>query len=104
MRTDFHICPQVQVAAKTFLDSYGGQPLHADPSSHLRKVIPPVLIIAGSADERQPNVGVFLEPYMDNKKIFMYTVNSAGHFFRDINLEEAIEETVGFLDALAGEI
>jgi len=102
MSVDFHICPQTQVAAKTFLDYYGGEPLHADPSSHLGKVTPPVFIVAGSADERQPNVAAFLERFVDEKKVFLYTVDSADHFFRDLNLDEAVEETLGFLAALDG--
>ena len=51
MHVDFHVCPQAQVAATTFLDYYGGEPLHPDPSIHLGKVIPPVFIVAGSADD-----------------------------------------------------
>jgi hypothetical protein len=59
-----------------------------------------VFIVAGSADERQPNVGAFLKRFADEKKIFLYTVESAGHFFRDLNLDEAAEETIAFLDRL----
>ena len=100
MRTDIHICPQAEVAPATLLDYYGGEPLHADPTTHLSRVAVPVYIVAGSADERQPNVAAFLERFVDDEKIFLYTVESAGHFFRDLNLDEATEETIEFLDRL----
>lgn len=103
MRTDIHICPQAEVAPATLLDYYGGEPLNADPRTHLGRVPVPLFIVAGSADERQPNVGAFLERFVDDKKIFLYTVESAGHFFRDLNLDEAAEETIAFLDRLDDE-
>jgi hypothetical protein len=56
----------------------------------LRKVELPVQIIVGSDDERQPNVTGFLEPFVDNRNIFMYAIESGGHFFRDLNLEETV--------------
>jgi pimeloyl-ACP methyl ester carboxylesterase len=100
MRTDIHICPQAEVAPATLLDYYGGEPLHADPRTHLGRVPVPVFIVAGSADERQPNAGAFLNRFVDDKKIFLFTVESAGHFFRDLNLDEAAEEIIAFLDRL----
>ena len=100
MRTDLHICPQAEVAPATLLDYYGGEPLHADPTTHLSRVAVPVFIVAGSADDRQPNVAAFLERFVDDEKVFLYTVESAGHFFRDLNLDEAAEETIAFLDRL----
>ena len=98
MRIDIHVCPQAEVAPATLLDYYGGEPLHADPSTHLGRAKVPVLIVAGSADERQPNVAAFLERFVDNQRVFLYAVESAGHFFRDLNLDEAAESTIAFLD------
>lgn len=98
MRVDGITCPQAEIAPATLLDYYGGEPLHADPTTHLSRVAVPVFIVAGSADDRQPNVAAFLERFVDDKKIFLYTVESAGHFFRDLNLDEAAEETIAFLD------
>lgn len=98
MRVDFLFCPKAQVAARTFVSFYGGQPLRYDPSGYLHKLQTPTQIIIGSADERQPNVSTFLKPFVDDDKIFMYTIESGGHFFRDLNLEEAVEVAVEFLD------
>lgn len=100
MRVDALICPQAEVAPATLLDFYGGEPLNADPTTHLGRVPVPVFIVAGSADDRQPNVAAFLERFVDDKKVFLYTVESAGHFFRDLNLDEAAEEAIAFLDRL----
>lgn len=100
MRADFTICPQARVTARAFVDWYGGQPLRFDPRSYLRRAVLPIQIIVGSDDERQPNVVSFLEPYVDDEKVFMYTIQSGGHFFRDLNLDEAIEVTVEFLDGI----
>ena len=90
MRADFAICPQAEVSARAFVDYYGGQPLRFDPRSYLRKA------------ELPPNVEAFLEPFVDNQNAFMYTIESGGHFFRDLNLEEAVEVTAEFLDGLGG--
>lgn len=98
MRVDVITCPQAEIAPATLLDYYGGEPLHADPTTHLGRVAVPVLIVAGSSDDRQPNVAAFLERFVDDKKVFLYAVESAGHFFRDLNLDEAAEETIAFLD------
>ncbi|MGB5568055.1 MAG: alpha/beta hydrolase [Sedimenticolaceae bacterium] len=100
MRVDALTCPQAEVTPATLLDFYGGEPLYADPTTHLSRVAVPMFIIAGSADERQPNVAAFLERYVDNRMVFLYTVESAGHFFRDLNLDEVAEEAIAFLDRL----
>lgn len=102
MRADFAVCPQAEVTARAFVDYYGGQPLRFDPRSYLRKAELPMQIIVGSDDERQPNVEAFLEPFVDNQKVFLYTIESGGHFFRDLNLEEVVEVTAEFLDGLDG--
>lgn len=100
MQVDFVFCPKAQVTARTFVNFYGGRPLRYDPSGYLRKLQTPTQIIVGSADDRQPNVTTFLKPFVDDEKIFMYTIESGGHFFRDLNLEEAVEVAVEFLDGL----
>ncbi len=100
IEVDFLFCPKAQVSARTFVNFYGGQPLRYDPSGYLLKLKTPTQIIVGSADERQPNVTTFLKPFVDDDKVFMYTIESGGHFFRDLNLEETVEVAVEFLDGL----
>ena len=100
MDVDFVFCPKTRVAARTFVSLYGGKPLSYDPSEHLRQIGIPTQIIIGSDDERQPNVAAFLQQFVDDKRISLYTIESGGHFFRDLNLEEAVEVTVEFLDHL----
>jgi pimeloyl-ACP methyl ester carboxylesterase len=100
MVADYSFCPQTRVTPRAFIDYYVGRPLLFDPRRYLRRVDMPVQIIVGSDDDRQPNVGAFLEPFVDGERVRMYTIRSGGHFFRDLNLDEAVEASVEFLDGL----
>ena len=58
----------------------------------------PTLIIAGSLDERQPNIAKLVTPYLDGKNVQIAVIEGAGHFFRDFNIEEAMEAAIEFID------
>ena len=55
-------------------------------------------MIAGTQDERFPNIGKKIAPLVDNKRLFLQEVENAGHFFRDLNIEEAVEALIEFID------
>ncbi len=42
----------------------------------------------------------YVKPYVDDKRIFLTIVEGADHFFRDLNIEDAVEKAVEFVDNL----
>jgi pimeloyl-ACP methyl ester carboxylesterase len=57
----------------------------------------PTLIVTGTRDELQPNIERDLAPFVDGSRIHLAVVENAGHFFRDFNIEEAVETAVEFI-------
>jgi pimeloyl-ACP methyl ester carboxylesterase len=101
-KTDFMICPQTDVSAKTFLSHYDADV----PFNNFEKFLPqlklPTLITTGSMDDRFPHTQEKVAPYADGKLIRLNEVEGAGHFFRDFNIDEAMEAAVEFLDDSKG--
>lgn len=97
---DFLFCPRTRVTAAAFLDHYRPNPIRANLSSFLERVKKPTLVIAAGEDEIQPNIPEYVKPYVDGKRVRLAIVDEAGHFFRDLNLEDAIDEAVAFVQDL----
>lgn len=95
--TDYGFCPKATVSADAFHDFYRLGNDFWQAHLFLPKVDVPVLVIAASEDERQPNVTKHIKPYVDDKRIFLTIIDGAGHFFRDLNMDEAIEAAVEFV-------
>jgi len=62
------------------------------------KIDIPTLVITGTVDEVVPEVEKVVSPMVDNKRMFLTKIEGAGHFFRDFNIDEAMEATVAFLN------
>ena len=72
---------------------------HQLPPAFLQPAIPvPTLVVTGTQDERFPNISKQVSPYVDNKRLFLIEIENAGHFFRDLNIDEAIEALIEFID------
>lgn len=95
--TDFGFCPKATVSADAFYDFYKQGDEFWNAHLFLPKTKVPVLVVAGSMDDRQPNIPEHVQPYVDNKRIFMATVEGADHFFRDLNIDDAVEAAVEFI-------
>lgn len=95
---DFSYCPRASVTADSFYsynrldDKFRNFPLY------LPKIPVPTLIITGTRDELSPNIEKDVTPFVDGKKMRLTRVEEAGHFFLDLNIEEAIEAAVEFID------
>lgn len=96
--TDFFYCPKARVSANTFYEYYRTDSAFTKMPDYLRALRIPALVIAASHDERQPDVIKSLSPVADGDKVKMVVIENAGHFFRDLNIEEAIEYTVEFIE------
>ncbi len=95
--TDFLFCPGAPVSAETFVSYYGsGASLRLLPIQ-LKGLSVPTLIIGATEDRIAPNMLAIIKPYVDNKRIKLVTIDGAGHFMRDLFLEEAVDAMVEFL-------
>lgn len=94
---DFFFCPQTQTSASTFYDYYRKDGAFSRVPGYLRRSTVPVLVIVGGNDERQPDAIRLLSPEANGPDKRLVVIENAGHFFRDLNIEEAIEYTLGFI-------
>lgn len=98
--TDYGFCPKTSVSADAFVAFYQKEKEFWNAHLYLPKTKVPVLIVAGSNDEHQPNIDKHVKPYVDDKRIFLTIVEGSDHFFRDLNIEDAVEKSVEFVDSL----
>jgi len=98
--TDFGFCPKAAVSATAFYDFYEQGDEFWNAHLFLPQTDVPVLVIAGTIDERQPNIPQHVEPYVDGERIFLTLIDNAGHFFRDLNIDDAVEAAVSFINEL----
>lgn len=96
-KTDFMFCPQSQVTAHAFVSYYDNESRFRNFPSYLPKVDIPTLITAGTDDERQPDIAKQVSPFVDGKHIQLVEIEGAGHFFRDFNIDEAMEAAIEFI-------
>ena len=93
---DMLYCPRSSVTANSWISYYGDSRFRKF-QSYLPRIQIPTLIVAGTVDERFPNIEEDVKPYIDGKIIQLSIIEGAGHFFRDFNIDEAMEEAVEFL-------
>jgi pimeloyl-ACP methyl ester carboxylesterase len=101
LELDVLLCPRTKVSAASFYDFFRDNPVRNDLIRFLQQSAAPVLVVAASADERQPNVAAYVRGAVDGQRIRLFVVENAGHFFRDLNLEDAIDEIVPFIEEVA---
>lgn len=97
--TDFQICPQSRVSAKSYISYYGEEGRFRNFPAYLPRIKVPTLITTGTHDERQPDIARHVRPYVDGRLIQLQVIQGADHFFRDFNIEEAMEKAVRFIQA-----
>lgn len=94
---DLLSCPKTSATAKTFVSYYAPDNKFRQFKSFLPKISIPTLVIAGSMDDRQPDIEKLITPYIDGERIQLSVIEGAGHFFRDLNMDEAIEASIEFI-------
>ena len=95
---DFWFCPRAEVTPNSFISYYGPDSKYRQFHKYLGMIQAPVLVIAGSADERFPNIPEQIGPMVDNERLFLSVIEDAGHFFRDLNIEDAMETMIEFIE------
>jgi alpha-beta hydrolase superfamily lysophospholipase len=92
----FLICDTATVSAATFSSYYADEP-RFDAPSLLPGISRPTLVIAGSADSVVPGLEEKVAPYLDGDTQFV-VVEDAGHFFRDLFMEDVADAVAEFLE------
>ena len=95
--TDFMFCPKGRVTPRSFVSAYRDDNKFQRFHDYLPSIKVPVLIIIGAQDERQPDTAEHVTPYVDGASVQVTTIDGAGHFFRDFNIEEALETALAFI-------
>ncbi len=97
MKMDLLLCAQADSTPESFLSYWLLPNKFAMFREYLSKSPVPTLVIVGSADERQPNSPELLKS-IENDLVNLEVIDGAGHFFRDLNMDEAIEIMVAFFE------
>ena len=91
-------CKKSTASVKSFLSYNAFSPRHDTPTI-LPELTKPTLVLVGGKDRVVVGLEKRVAPLVDNKKIFMQVVKTSGHFFRDLNMDEAVEHIEAFLQA-----
>lgn len=92
------ICRDSAVSADSFVSHYGHDP-RRDTPYWLPKLKKPTLVLVAAADEVVPNLGERVSPLADGRRIQIEVIDGSGHFFRDLNSEDAVDAAVAFIDS-----
>ena len=96
---DFWYCPQASVTPDAFVSYYGNQSHFRLIKNYFSRLPVPTLVIFGTEDDVVVSGAEIMRPLADGKRVQLYSVDGAGHFFLDFNLDEAIEKMLEFLDS-----
>lgn len=99
-KVDFLYCPQATVSAASFVSYYRLDPERLLPNL-IREARKPTLFIAASEDNRLPDLNRLVRPFADGKKIRLVVIEGAGHFFLDLNSDDAVDQAVGFFHEIS---
>lgn len=95
---NFIYCENTDVLASSFTSYY--QPDNRlDTPTLLQQAKIPTLVISGSEDTTVPGLAERMQS-VQNPNVRNIEIEGAGHFFRDLYLDEVIENTLEFLDEI----
>ena len=95
---DMMSCPKAEVTANSFVSYYSRPNKFRQFDVYLPRNPVPTLVVAGSVDERQPDIPKKIAPFIDGKRLHLAVIEGAGHFFRDFNIDEAMEAAIEFTE------
>jgi pimeloyl-ACP methyl ester carboxylesterase len=93
------ICRDTSVTAEAFDSFYRDDP-RRDTPYWLDKIAKPTLILVGENDEVVPELSERVSPFADGKRVQVAVIEGAGHFFRDLNLDDAVDAAIEFIEAV----
>jgi len=89
-------CSDTKVSATSFV-SYNTPSKRLDTLSLLPKISKPVLVIIAGEDQVVLDLETKITPLVDGKQVQMEVIEGAGHFFRDLIMDVAVERIDEFL-------
>ena len=95
---DMLTCARSSVTAESFLSYYSRGNKFRLFKTYLPRISIPALIIVGSEDARHSNTVELRSSIIDSERIQIKVIEGAGHFFRDFNMDEAIEASIEFIN------
>ncbi len=97
--THFVYCADAKVTANSFADYYRDEP-RMDTPSLVEQIPVPVLVFAGSEDTVVPGLAEKMEPLAEADKAQFVVIDGADHFFRDLYMDDLVDEAVSFIESL----
>jgi pimeloyl-ACP methyl ester carboxylesterase len=94
---DFLYCSDTSTTASTFVSYYGPDP-RLDTAYLVPKIKKPVLIVLAGSDQIVVNDKKFL-PLDKLKNVEVTSVDGAGHFFRDLYADDAMDAINSFIES-----
>jgi len=95
-KTGLLYCRGATVSAATFVSYYTHDPRRHSPEL-LPRIKKPTLIIAGGDDKVVVGLDKLVPPHLNEKTQRFEIVEEAGHFFRDLYIEDVVDLIVEFL-------
>lgn len=89
-------CPDTSATADSFV-SYYGQGSRLDSPSLIPKIGKPTLVLVAGNDEVVVGLDKKVAPLADGKRVQMKVIEGAGHFFRDLYADDAVDAIDAFL-------
>ena len=89
-------CPDTSATADTFVSYYGQDP-RLDTPYLLPKIGKPTLVVVAGSDEVVVGLDKKVAPLADSKRVQMKVVEGAGHMFRDLYADDAVDAIDAFL-------
>lgn len=90
-------CKDTEVSAASFVSYYQPDPRRHSPNQ-LTRIKVPVTVIAASEDRVIKGLIKAVEPLTGNGNIKLVVVDGAGHFFRDLYLEDVLDAMADLLE------
>ena len=89
-------CPDTAATADSFV-SYYGQDLRVDTPSLIPKINKPILVLVAGNDELVVGLDKKIAALADGKRVQMKVIDGAGHLFRDLYADDAVDAIDAFL-------
>jgi pimeloyl-ACP methyl ester carboxylesterase len=89
-------CSDTTVTADSFVSYYGDE-LRLDTPTLITKIHKPLLVVVAASDEVVVGLEKKVAPLVDGKRVQMKIVEGAGHFFRDLYADDAVDTIDVFL-------
>lgn len=93
------ICRDSAVTAQAFVSHYAHDPRRDGPY-WIPKARKPTLVVVAGEDEVLPTLEDRVTPMADGKLIQLAVIDGSGHFFRDLNSDDAVDASLAFFDSI----